>query len=274
MGRALVSQLLPALQKMEWAGEPHATPAGALVFKTSVDQADAYRGDPKTLGAALRTARTGDSLPFMYASVAYILLTAAGPTEGSTGGVYDDTGLRAALEWLEMAQEMAPDETDINVIEALIYVHSQRYDDARLILDYLQEQAPGNYYLMRAEMTYWQHVGDYAKAIEWNSRALQEAATVPQRLRLKSSAAMIHQQAGDVPQALQAFTEALHFDDTNAWLCHQISRIHFEQENFEEALRFNEKALSLQSDFPEAQALHERLAEHQRSSGFLGRLFG
>ena len=80
--------------------------------------------------------------------------------------------------------------------------------------------------------------------------------------------------AGDVSRALQAFKEALHFDDTNAWLCHQISRIHFEQENFEEALRLNEKALSLQSDFPEAQALRERLAEHQRSSGFLGRLFG
>lgn len=274
MGRALVSQLLPVLQKMEWSGEPHATAAGALVFRTTIDQADGFRGDPKELGAALRTTRTGDSLPYKYAGVAYILLAAAGPVTPAAGdGAYDEAGLDASLEWLEMAQEMAPDEVEINLIEALIYIHGDRYDDARLVLDYLQGEASDNYYLLRAEMTYWQHVGDYAQALDWNARALQQADTVPQRLRLKSAAATIHQQAGDVTQALQAYMEALHFDDNNAWLCHQISLIHYRQETFDEALRFNEKALALQPDFPEAQALSERLAEEQRSSGFLGRFF-
>lgn len=279
MGHALISQLLPALQKLEWSGNRDVTPAGALVFRTTVDQVDGYRGDPRVLGLALRTARTGDSLPYMYAAVAYMLLAASGPERMGANPVlvdeaYDATGLEAALQWLEKAQELAPEETEINVIEALIYVYGGRNDDARLVLDYLQQESPGTYFLQRAEMTYWQHVGDYDEALEWNRRAYQEATTVPQRLRLKSAAAAIYQQAGDLEKALAAYKEALHFDQENAWLCHQISLLHHQQEAHEEAVRFNERALKLQPEMVEAQQLKEQLDERQRSSGILGRFFG
>lgn len=279
MGSALISQLLPALQKLEWSGSPQATPAGALVFRTTVDQVDAYRGDPRVLGLALRTVRTSDSLPYAYAAVAYILLAAAGPeTVGANpvlvNSAYDAAGLEAALDWLEKAQELTPDEVEINIIEALIYIYGERTDDARLILDYLQDEAPGNYFLQRAEMTYWQHIGEYDTALEWNQRAFEEATTVPQRLRLKSAAAAIHQQDGDVANALRAYKEALHFDESNAWLCHQISVLHHEQEAFEEAVRFNVRALKLQPEFPEALQFKGLLAEQHRSSGILGRFFG
>ena len=283
MGSVLISQLLPTLQKLEWSGSPHATTAGAVVFRTTIDQVDGYRGDPKVLAAALRTTRTGDSLPFAYAGVAYILLAAsaprtsapqtAAPNAASESDRYDSSGLQAALTWLERAQEMAPDEVEINIIEPLIYIYEKRYDDARLVLDYLQGEVPNNYYLLRAEMSYWLHAGDHSQALEWNQRALEAAETVPQRLRLKSVAAVIHQEAGETAQAMQAYKEALHFDADNAWLCHQISLIHFELEEFEEAGRFNERALNLQSDFPEARQFKETLAERNRSSGFLGRLF-
>ena len=288
MGSVLISQLLPTLQKLEWSGSPHATTAGAVVFRTTIDQVDGYRGDPKVLAAALRTTRTGDSLPFAYAGVAYILLAAsappasaprtsapqtAAPNAASESDRYDSTGLQAALTWLEKAQDLAPDEVEINIIEPLIYIHEKRYDDARVVLDYLHGEAPDNYYLLRAEMSYWQHVGDHSQALEWNQRALEAAETVPQRLRLKSVAAAIHQEAGETAQAMQAYKEALHFDANNAWLCHQISLIGYELEEFEEAVRFNERALNLQPDFAEARQLKEILAERNRSSGFLGRLF-
>lgn len=280
MGSALISQLLPSLQKMNWSGVPGATSAGALVFRTTIDQVDGYRGDPQDLGVALRTIRTTDSLPYMYAGVAYVLLAAAGPRNSAAqasgnleAGVYNDRGLQAALEWLEKAQETAPDEVEINVIEALIYIYSARYDDARLVLDYLQGEGPDNYYLLRTEMTYWQAVGDHERALDWSRRALQEAETVPQRLRLKSSVAAIYRAAGDTPQALQAYKEALHFDDNNAWLCHQISLLHHEQGELEEAVRFNERALKIRPELSEAQQFKEQLAEQQDSSGFLGRLF-
>lgn len=281
MGRTLISQLLPTLQKLDWSGVPEATPAGALVFRTTLDQIDGYRGDPKDLGVALRTIRTTDSLPYMYAGVAYILLAAAGPHDSATGtgalqqwDGYDEEGLQAALEWLEKAQETAPDKVEINVIEVLIYIYSGRYDDARLVLDYLQGERPDNYYLLRAEMTYWQAVGNHEQALDWSQRALEEAETVPQRLRLKSSVAAIHSAAGYTSQALQTYKEALHFDDNNAWLCHQISLLHHEQGDLEEAAHFNQRALKINPELAEAQQLREQLAGQQDSSRFLGRFFG
>jgi tetratricopeptide (TPR) repeat protein len=278
MGRALLSQMVPALEKLTWTGTPRETAAGSLVYRTVIDQVDGYRGDPNVLGLALRTARTCDSLPYTYAAISYILLAAAGPTAAdvadSATRAYDADGLATALQWLEKAQELVPEETDINVIEALIYIHARRYEDARTVLDYLHEETSDNYFLLRAEMTYWQHIGVHDQAIEWNQRAFKEATTVPQRLRLKSTAATIFREAGDIEKALEASKEALHFDSDNAWLCHEISLLYYEKGELEEATHFNERALKLQPGLSEAQQLKEELSEQQRSSGILGRFFG
>lgn len=274
MGRAIVAKLLPVLEKMEWNGDAEATRAGQVVFKTAVDQIDGFRGDPQVLGDALRTLRTSDSLPYAYGGVAYLLVTASAEDEGNHAGDHDLEGLEAALSWLERAQDLAPDVTDLNVIEPLIYIFSGRHDDARLVLDYLHEQSPHNYYLHRAEMYYWQHVGNVDEALAWNEQAMGQAETVPQRLRLKSAAATLHLQRDDVDQALQTYKEALHFDDENAWLNHQISQLHYDRGELEEAARFNQKALKIQSDFAPAQRLREVMTEGERGAGLFGRLFG
>lgn len=270
MGQGLVAQLLPVLEKMEWSGVEEPTTNGAIVFKTAIDQIDSFRGNPQVLGTALRTLRTGDSLPYAFAGVAYILLAAAAEHDGS----YDSAGLDAALDWLERAQEFSPELTDINLIEPLIYIFGDRLDDARLVLDYLHEQDPYNYYLHRAEMYYWQQAGDLEQALDWNQQAMAQAETVPQRLRLKSVAARLHLQAGDLDEALTTYKEALHFDPDNAWLCHQISLLHLQREEIAEAAQFNERALKLQPDFPPALQLHEQLNSDERSAGLLGRIFG
>lgn len=268
MGQALISQLLSALEKLDWSGTEDATPAGFVVYKTAIDQVDGYRGDPQDLAAALRTLHTADSLPYAYAGVAYVLLAAA-----KENGTYAQEGLDAALSWLEQAQEFAPDLVDVNVIEALIYIYGDRLDDARLVLDYLQGQAPDNYFVRRAEMTYWQHAGDHEEALEWSRHAMDEAETVPQRLRLKSVAADLYLQAGDRESALQSYKEALHFNPDNAWLCHQISVLYYEDGDLEEAASYNERALKLDKELAEAKKLRETLSGTERSSGLLGRFF-
>jgi tetratricopeptide (TPR) repeat protein len=270
MGKALVAQLLPVLEKMKWAGVEEATPNGAIVFKTAIDQVDSFRGDPKVLATALRTLRTADSLPYAFAGVAYVLLAASAEEDGS----YDGDGLDAALHWLERAQDLSPELMDLNVVEPLIYIFGGRLDDARLVLDYLHEQDPYNYYLHRAEMYYWQQAGDLEQAMKWNQQAMEQAETVPQRLRLKSVAARLYLQAGDSDRALQTYKEALHFDPDNAWLCHQISLLHLQREEMAEATQYNERALKIQPDFTPARELREQLSGDERSSGFLGRIFG
>jgi tetratricopeptide (TPR) repeat protein len=178
------------------------------------------------------------------------------------------------MDWLEKAQELAPDIVDINFIEALVYVYGGRYQDARIVLDYLREAAFENYYLYRAEMAFWRRQGKLEEALEWSEKAMQAADTVPQRLRVKSRMGEMYLESGDEDKALETYREAIHFDPKNAELHHKASLIYWQRENYEEANRFNRKALSLQPDFPEAQQLRALLDEHVQSSGLMGRLFG
>lgn len=273
MGRRLVAQMIPALEKISWSGSEEVNSAGRQAFDHGRDTVDAYRGDPKTLAEALRILQTASSLPYAYAGVAYTLIAASQQADGN----YDPAGLAAALEWLEKAQALAPDITDVNVIETLIYIHGGRYDDARLVLDYLHERDPYSYYLCRAEIAFWQSQGDLEKAILWSEEAIEQAETVPQRLRVRNILADLYMEAGRNEDALQSYKEAIHFYPENGWLWHKASLIFWQQEEFDEAKRYNAKALELEPQLEAAQKMREALEEREKSSantGILGRFFG
>jgi tetratricopeptide (TPR) repeat protein len=269
MGQKLLDQLVPALEKMKLSGNAALTPAGYAVFEVGRDRIDGYRGDPRALGDALRTMQTAGSLPYEYAGVALALLAAAREDDGS----YVPQGLDAALSWLEKAQDLAPDVIDINVIESLIYIYGQRFDDARLVLDYLQQQDDEHYYLHRAEMDYWRALGEADQALYWSEKATAIAETVPQRLRVRSIMADLYAEQGNREAALQSYRQAIHFDPDNAWLWYRVAQLSYEAEAVDEARRANERALGIDPSLAEAQALQQTLEETEDRSSFLGRLF-
>lgn len=272
MGKRLVAQMLPTLRKLKLSDNVEITTAGFKAFEVGRDKVDSYRGDPQVLGEALRIFQTADSLPYQYAGIAYTLLAAS--EEQNAEHEYDQTGLDAAMEWLEKAQELAPDVTDINVIEPFIYIYSGRLDDARLVLDYLHRVDSNHYYLCRAEVAFWQRKGDLDQAIEWSRRAVDAANTIPQRLRVRNIVADLYMEKGDVENALQTYREAIHFNPENAWLYHKVSLIHLRQGAEEEAAQFNARALELEPDMQEALEVRQALSrESEGTTGILGRLF-
>jgi tetratricopeptide (TPR) repeat protein len=268
VGENLVNQLLPALEKMGWPENLKATQLGYQAYLVGLERVDSYKGDPKTLGEALRTFRTGDSRPYAFAGVAYTLLAAAREPDGS----YARAGLDAAMTWLEQAQELEADVVAINVIEAFIYIYGVRYDDARLVLDYLAGQEPNNDYLLLAEVQYWQRQRDVTQAVEWYQKAIQAASSVPQRLRLRSQLGDCYLEFGYNEEALAVYQEALHFDKENPWLWHNLSVVHWHQEKYEEAVRCNKRALAL-LELPQARQMENALIEKMDSGGVFGRLF-
>ena len=270
MGRKLLNQLLPMMVKISFSGNEALTPAGYTVFDVGRDRVDGYRGDPRTLGEALRTFQTANSLPYEYAGVALALIAASREADGS----YAQEGLDAAMTWLEKAQEIAPDATEINVIETFIYIHGQRLDDARLVLDYLHEQGKAPYYLCRAEIDYWRARGDLEQALQWCEKATGVAETVPQRLRVRSVMADLHDERGDREAALQSYREAIHFDPDNAWLWYRIAQLHWDGQAVDEARRANERALQIDPELAEARALQEKIDESGERCSLLGRIFG
>ena len=269
MGKQLVKQLLPVLDKMEWPKTRLATEHGRRIYVESLEKIDTNSGEPQTVSAALRLLHTADSRPFAYAGVAYALLTLARENDGS----YAQIGLDAAMEWLERAQEMEPDIVEINVIEALVYIYGGRLDDARLILNYLQGQEPLNYYLHLAEVAYWRHQRDTEQVLYWLKEAMEIALTVPQRLRLRVQMGDYYLECNQLDEALEVYREAVRFDRENAQLWHKMSIIYVRQENYEEAERANQITLRLK-DFAAARQIETIIKKKKSGTGVLGRLFG
>ncbi|MFQ5435871.1 MAG: tetratricopeptide repeat protein, partial [Anaerolineae bacterium] len=205
MGAALVQKLLTTLKSMKWPETPIATAHGFQTYQVGLAKAIAFKGNPKALAAALRTFQTGDSRPYAFAGIAYVFVQASREKDGS----YDPVGLEAAMAWLEKAQEMEPDKIAINMIEALIYTNNGRFDDARLVLDYLTQQEPENQYLLLAEIVYWQRRGEVNEAVKWFHKAMENAVTVPERLQLRHRLGDYFMEIGNLDKALEVFQEAV-----------------------------------------------------------------
>lgn len=269
MGQRLVEKILPNFDKLKWPENAEATQLGRQAYEVGLDKVDEFRNDPRTLAAALRTFLSGESLPYAYAGAAYTLVRASRENDGS----YSQRGLDAALEWLEKAQELAPEVADINMVEAFIYIYSGRFADARLILNYLEASEPTTYHLLSAEVAYWQEQGELEEAIDWYDRAITAADSVPRKLRMRSNMGDCYLQFRQYDKALEVYKEAVHFARENPLLWHKMSVAYWYLENFEEAERCNKRALALE-ELPEARKMEAALKEKLDTGSITRRLFG
>ena len=269
MGKVLVEKMLPSLEKMPMPETEEETSQGRQTYEIGLEKVDEFKGDPKTLAAALRIFQTCNSQPYIFAGVAYTLIAAAREADES----YAENGLDAAMDWLEKAQELAPDIVSINMIEALIYIYSERYEDARLILDYLLSIQSDNHYLIVAEIAYWQRQNMLEEAVEWYEKGIDAAETVPRKLRLRNRLGDCYLEFEMYDEALKIYHEATHFAKEDPWLWHNMSVIYFNKEDYKEAAHYNKLALDL-LEFPEAKEMEQALRAKLGTGGLVNRLFG
>ncbi|MEM7332778.1 MAG: tetratricopeptide repeat protein [Chloroflexota bacterium] len=270
MGKQLTKQVLAVIKQGEWPKLESATEHGRRIFLQAMERVDEFKGDPEQLLGTIRLLQTADSRPFALAGAAYTLVAAA----KDRGGVYDEDGLKAAMFWLEKAQDMEAEIIEINCIEAIIYIHSNRFEDARLILDYLSEIDPYNFYLHQVEVVYWVAAKDKEQAVEWIERTIQSAVTIPQRLRMRAKLGDVYLNAKEYEKAVDVLKEAIHFDKENASLWYRLSVAYYRLSNFAEADRANKQTLRLQSNHAAALKVQEALKKQKGGTGGLRRLFG
>ena len=269
MGKTLVDKLSPALEKMKWPENESISQLGVQAYQVGLDKVDEYQDNPETLKSALRIFQSGDSRPYAFAGVAFLLVRVSREKDGS----YYSKGLDQALSWLEKAQDTEPDLIDINMIEALIYIYNGRFEDARMILDYLQSIDPSNYFVARAEIAYWMEKKTLDKTVFWYGQAIQAADTVPRALRLRSQLGDCYLDFGRNEDAVRVLKEAVHFSKENPWLWHKLSVAYFREDDLQEAVRCNKRALALK-DFPEARGMEAKLNEQLGSGSLANRLLG
>lgn len=266
---SLTDNILSILDQMDWPDARICTSQGRQVYEVGLEKIAAYQGDIRVLTSALDIFSSGDSRPYAFAGAAWTLVAASRQQDGT----YCRTGLESAMEWLEEAQAMEPDIVEINVIEAFIYVYSDRLDDARVILDYLQEMDPGNYHVHLAEVAFWRRRQDPKEAVFWFEQAMDVAMTVPQSMRLVTKLADFYAECGMLDKALEKYREVAHFNKTDALPWHKMSLIYWRRENYEEAERCNRHALRL-GELPGARKLEAALKKRHNGAGLKAILFG
>lgn len=269
MGKALVEKMLPTLEKMDWPATEQATALGRKSFNIGIEQLASYQGDPSDLMKALLTFKSGDSQPFAYAGVAYTLVLASHEKDGS----YSEYGLEQAMMWLEKAQASEPEIVAINMVEAMIYTNISRLDDARLVLDYLYQQDPYDYYVHLAEIAYWQRVGDVEQVIAWFEKSMEAAKSIPQRLRLRTQLGDYYAGLDRFDEAVTYYREAVHLNKQSPHVWHKLAVTYWRMEEFEECERCNQMTLRL-GDFPAARKLEAALKQQNSEPGLGNRLFG
>lgn len=269
MGKNLLQQMIPYLNKVNWVGEDTVTPQGREAYMIGLDKVEMYAGDPKSLVEALRVFQSGGSLPYAYAGAAYVLVTASRERDGS----YVLGGLDAAMDWLEKAQALEPDYVDINMIEAFVYVYNGRSDDARLVIDYLLDIEPRNYHVHLANVAYWAQQEELPQIEEAMDAAVKTAVNPPQKMRLTNQLGDIYLQFGELDKALVAYKENVHFNQKSPLLWHKISLVYWRMDDLDEAERANQQSLRV-GDLPAAQKMAEQIKKRKKQeTGRLGGLF-
>ncbi len=269
MGKQLIDKMLPSVAKAKLPANSQTTMVGLKSYEEGLYQVDVSRNAPKKLADALRTFQSGGCAPYYCAGIAYALISASKETHGG----YYQKGLQAALDWLEKAQSFAPDQVEINIWEALIYTYWGRLDDARMVLDYLQQQGINNFYLARGEIAYWLTQNDPAQVERWYQDAFKRAPNGIMKLHLQNEMADFYAGSKQWNKAIDAYRHAINLQRGDPRLWHKLSAVYWQMDDLDEAARCNKRSLALGA-LPEATQLAQEIQQKMGSGSLVGKLFG
>lgn len=266
MEKTLADRLEEMAQAATWPAEHRTTMESRRTYETGLDVVNMYRGHPSVLVEGLRRFQATYSCSYAYAGIAYTLAIAS--FAGSQ--TPDRRGLQNAMQWLERSQNFEPDRPEINFIEAVIYLNGKQLDKARMVLDYLANQDPQNYYLITTEMNYWRQRGDEEKYFQWAKKGLEAANRKGRRIFVMNSLAGFYLSKGYLEKSINTYLDLAELDPDDPWLWHNLSVMYVELEMFKEAHQCNQRALSIM-DFGAAREI-EQVIKKNRSG--ISRLFG
>lgn len=255
MSDAMSQQINQIVAQSSIPAETAITPEATRRYEQATEILDTYRGHPQVLFDALRAYLATGSRPYAYAGIARVLSAAAFEHDD----LYDQKTLTQALDWLQRAQEIVPDRNDVNLVEAILYLHMKRYQDARTVLDHLGQAGTPDYHFCLTEMSYWDAQRDIPRVEQWYHRAVALTQTEDQRTYLLEMFAGVYLMNKMQDQALPLYERLVQIKPDNPWAWHNASVILYRQKNYDRAEQFNRRALQIM-DFGAARNIQALIA--------------
>ncbi|KAA3656428.1 MAG: tetratricopeptide repeat protein [Chloroflexi bacterium] len=262
----LVNDLVELIGKMQLPASHRSDANTRRMYEHGLDIINSYRGHPDVFLQGLNVFQRTGSSAYAFAGIAFTLVIASTDQDS-----YDENGFMEAMKWLEKAQEWEPDSIEINFIEAVIYINSEQYQNARLVLDHLAGLNPNNYYLALTEMNFHRKRLHKNQYFDWLQKANKLANTPARQANVLNSAASYFLREGNYRESIKFYHEVTKLDPNDAWAWHNMSWMFVRMDKYEDAHLCNQKALSIM-DFGAARNIESQIKE--KKGGGLGRFFG
>jgi tetratricopeptide (TPR) repeat protein len=258
MSDSQVQYFVNLFKQIEMPTSKTITEEGRELFERGCDTLLMYRGHPDTLMQALRLFLASDTRPYVLTGMALILDHAS----YISGGKYEPDGIRIALQRLAEAQDIAPFRFEINIIEPGIYGNLNDIERMREQLDTLRSnsEARTSFRYAITEMWYWEKKNDLSMVVRWNETAFKNAANNVQRLFALNALAGIYLRKDYNEEALELYHEVVKINPGDPWAWHNMSIIYFEQQDYTNAGKCNDRALRTM-DFEAARNIQRSLVK-------------
>ena len=127
------------------------------------------------------------------------------------------------------------------------YIMAERYGDALDVLDGLAEQDPDNSTILSAQAFCYYKLENRDKAFELYHQILERE---PDNYMARFNYASLLAEEGYLPEAMETYQQLEVFSDseTDAQLYFEMAKVSFSSEDYEKAVQYGEKALSLDSE--------------------------
>ena len=127
------------------------------------------------------------------------------------------------------------------------YIMAERYGDALDVLDGLAQQDPDNSTIRSAQAFCYYKLENRDKAFELYHQILERE---PDNYMARFNYASLLAEEGYLPEAMETYQQLEAFSDseTDAQLYFEMAKVSFSAEDYEKAVQYGEKALSLDSE--------------------------
>jgi len=127
------------------------------------------------------------------------------------------------------------------------YMMAERYGEALDVLDGLAEQDPDNATILSAQAYCYYKLENRDKAFELYNQILERE---PDNYMARFNYASILAEEGYLPEAMETYQQLEVFSDsaTDAQLYFEMAKVSYSSENYDKAVQYGEKALSLDSE--------------------------
>lgn len=127
------------------------------------------------------------------------------------------------------------------------YIMAERYGDALDVLDGLAEQDPENGTILAAQAYCYYKLENREKAFELYLQILERE---PDNYAARFNYASLLAEEGYLPEAMETYQQLEVFPDsaTDAQLYFEMAKVSYSAEDYEKAVQYGEKALSLDTD--------------------------